>query len=420
MNWLLWAVGLLLLIEPGCASHPPPHALAPRSQPTVILVPGYYGSRLVQVPDRALHWVSALQGLGVGRPLTLPLPELGLEGPHLEPDGILEEVRIVPGLFSIEAYGGMQDALRRAGFRVVSLDYDWRDDLLAGVRRLQTAVAQLRGEGTTALAIVAHSMGGLIAAYYLRYGGQDVDGAVENWEGARHVAVVVMAGVPFRGTMTAFRNMTYGRTVGLNSALLNFQAVASFPATYYLLPKDEGDRLFVPGGPSRTGMIGDPENWRRFRWGLMRGADQLPPEMRLRRFGYTAEWLNRAHRFHRLLHAPLGQHPAGGPKVCVYLSGGGEETLAGGLLVPGATGRLSILFEMGELPSARRQEDSVLFADGDGSVTVSSAALPEAFTQAFSVMPGLYKTDHVGLMNRDDIQRDIIAALRGLERERAL
>jgi hypothetical protein len=152
----------------------------------------------------------------------------------------------------------------------------------------------------------------------------------------------------------------------------------------------------------------------------MRGADQLSPDMRLRRFRYTSERLNRAHRFHRLVHAPLGQHPAGGPKVFVSLSGGGEETLAGGLLVPGATGRASILFDADALPSGHREADPPLFADGDGSVTVSSAALPEAFTQAFSVMPGSYKTDHVGLMNRDDIQRDIIAALRGLERERAL
>jgi hypothetical protein len=79
-------------------------------------------------------------------------------------------------------------------------------------------------------------MGGLIVSYYLRYGDQDLELTVETWEGTTHIEKVVMAGVPFLDSMWSFRNMQYGRMIGLNSSLLNQQAMASFPASYYTLP----------------------------------------------------------------------------------------------------------------------------------------------------------------------------------------
>ena len=114
---------------------------------------------------------------------------------------------------------------------IVPLSYDWRGDLMHAVRKLDETIRHLRTEGTTDIRIVAHSMGGMVAAYYLRYGAQEPDRARETWEGAGQVNRAVLAGVPFEGTMIAFRNSQYGVRIGLNRILLQPTAVSSFPAT---------------------------------------------------------------------------------------------------------------------------------------------------------------------------------------------
>src|SRR5439155_1691717 len=78
------------------------------------------------------------------------------------------------------------------------------------------------------------------------YGVQSPDEAKETWDGASHMDAVVLTGVPFRGSMTIFRNMQYGRHFGLNTTLLDQEAVASFPASYFVLPTAEGDLLLTP------------------------------------------------------------------------------------------------------------------------------------------------------------------------------
>jgi hypothetical protein len=266
------------------------------------------------------------------------------------------------------------------------------------------------------LAIVAHSLGGLIAAYYLRYGTQDLEQAAETWEGAGQVTTLVWLGVPFHGAMTAFRNMTYGRPVGLNTTLLNYAAVASFPSTFYLLPRGDGDRLLLKNGSVHAGLIADPAQWKRFRWGLLRGADVLSKTVRDRRYAYTSAWLERSRQFHRLLHAPVFEEPGGRRPFVMSVTGRGRPTLATGLLVPDATGRASLWFGDGPLPAAAF-ETPRLWTDGDGTVTVDAAAPPAAFVQALPMSRIVYEADHGGLMNDPAIQRDVVDWLRRAGRE---
>jgi pimeloyl-ACP methyl ester carboxylesterase len=174
-------------------------------------------------------------------------------------------------------------------------------DLMDAVRELGTLVDQLRGQGKYPVAIVAHSMGGLIAGYYLRYGVQVLENPVENWEGATKVDAVVMAGVPFLGAMTTFRNMQYGVRVGLSRSLLEQKAVASFPASYYLLPVSNTDVLLTSSGGSLHGRIRDGSNWKEYGWGLLKDARSLPKDVLDRRSAYTDSWLRQAGRFSELL-----------------------------------------------------------------------------------------------------------------------
>ena len=61
--------------------------------------------------------------------------------------------------------------------RYYVLLYDWRKDNIVAVRKLHALIEQIRvdyGDPNLRVDIIAHSNGGLIANYYLRYGPRDV------------------------------------------------------------------------------------------------------------------------------------------------------------------------------------------------------------------------------------------------------
>jgi len=278
---------------------------------------------------------------------------------------------------------------------------------MEAVRRLHDMVAGLESDGVDRIALIAHSMGGLIACYYLRYGTQDMQTAAETWEGARQVATVVLVGVPFGGSMTVFRNMTYGRPIGLNKALLNFEAMASFPGSYYLLPSSGSDVLLTQDGTERQGLISDASNWARYQWGLLREKDDLSSEVDGKRSAYISLWLQQTHRFNELLHAPSTRAP-GATRSLMSIVGRGQSTLARGYLNERATGRSSIRFDDAVPPSRAGNPVISVFADGDGTVTREASILPEANLKQFTVTRNTYEAEHIELLNRDDIQRDIL------------
>ena len=155
---------------------------------------------------------------------------------------MLDCIPVIPGIYAKDVYTAFLGKLRaRLGTRGSSLRihlfaYDWREDYLAAVKQLARLVSELKHQGATSITIIAHSMGGLITSYYLRYESQAPDEAIETWEGASHIDKVVLATVPFKGSMTAFHNMKYGVRFGLNTILVKAQAFATFPAVYEMLP----------------------------------------------------------------------------------------------------------------------------------------------------------------------------------------
>ena len=199
IQWYPAILGLLLCSFSACSASVTPHGpYAEASRSAVIVVAGYYGTKLSRVDNGELLWVTATQAFGGAQSLILPLPDLALDGVALRPSGILDEVRVVPWLYSFEVYRPLLAELGRLHGGHVSiepLNYDWRLDLMDAVRLLSAEIRRLKSQGITHIALVAHSMGGLIVSYYLRYGDQELEQAVETWEGTAHVEKVVMAGV---------------------------------------------------------------------------------------------------------------------------------------------------------------------------------------------------------------------------------
>jgi len=132
--------------------------------------------------------------------------------------------------------------------------YDWRRDLAENACVLADQVARIRAAtGASRIHLVSHSYGGVVARYYLRYGGRDVVrdrdcpvvdkqiAATVNGPGGQVVDRAVLLGAPLHGSVLAFRalledfNLFGFLSVGLRDA------VFTMPLTWELLPRAEPD-----------------------------------------------------------------------------------------------------------------------------------------------------------------------------------
>ena len=416
MRW--YTTALCVLMCSACGTSSTPHSAdSEASRSAVIVVAGFYGTKLARIDNGNLLWVTASQAFGGKQSLTLPLPKLALEGVTLRASGILDEVTVVPWVYSFEFYRPLLDelgALHNGQGSISPLNFDWRLDLMKAVRTLSAEIQRLRSEGITHITLVAHSLGGLIVSYYLRYGDQELETALETWEGTRHVEAVVMGGVPFLGSMWSFRNMQYGRLVGLNSSILDHQALSSFPASYYMLPAREADVLLTPTMQPVRGGIRTPTNWREQGWGLLQKAEPGAAGIVEARDTYTSYWLHRSQQFYDLLHAPLTIPPEQAIPV-LYLYGSGQPTLNRGVWIAETAGQseVNVVFDKDQFEQRLpRLDPGVVYTDGDGSVTAMSSSLPPAYEQALQVTTQRLEKGHLDLMTSREGRRHIAAFLK--------
>ncbi|TBA29347.1 lipase/acyltransferase domain-containing protein [Rhizobium ruizarguesonis] len=221
----------------------------------IVMLPGISGSVL----QRGGRDVWAVSGQAAWRALTSggrSLKDLRLEGG--EPDGIvatrvIADAHIIPGLVKIDGYTSISRMVRST-FEVVGgaatedhaanyieFPYDWRLDNRVNARRLERMVndrlrrwREYSHNPAARVIFVAHSMGGLVARYYLE--------VLEGWKNCR---ALITFGTPYRGSLNALDFLANG----YKSLFVDFtEAMRSFPSVYQLLPIYEalwnGDRYF--------------------------------------------------------------------------------------------------------------------------------------------------------------------------------
>jgi len=220
--------------------------------------------------------------------------------------------------------------------------------------------------------------------------------------------------VPFLGSMWSFRNMQYGRLVGLNSSILDHQALSSFPASYYMLPAREADVLLTPTMQPVRGGIRTPTNWREQGWGLLQKAEPGAAGIVEARDTYTSYWLHRSQQFYDLLHAPLTIPPEQAIPV-LYLYGSGQPTLDRGVWIAETAGQsqVNVVFDKDQFEQRLPDLDpGVVYTDGDGSVTATSSSLPPAYEKALQVTTQRLEKGHLDLMTSREGRRHIAAFLK--------
>jgi triacylglycerol esterase/lipase EstA (alpha/beta hydrolase family) len=138
---------------------------------------------------------------------------------------------------------------RRHEANAFEFGYDWRRSIDENAVRLAEYVRQVtrfvqlqRGNHQPVkFDIVAHSMGGLIARYYLQYGGQLLPAGdampIANWAGSAQVERVVLIGPPNGGALPGLDCLLTG--VPRNPITPSYDAVilATLPAIYQLFPR---------------------------------------------------------------------------------------------------------------------------------------------------------------------------------------
>ncbi len=294
--------------------------------PPVILIPGVLGSRLIDKSKRSEVWPGSTLHLLAGSKLNLALPfdpvTLKPVDDGLEATGLFEEV------LNADFYGAILRTLRQSGGFVAGkpgtradprvrqyyvFAYDWRQDNVTTARRLDDLIEQIRrdyGDPKLRVNVIAHSMGGLITRYYLRYGTVDAlegDGAFPiNMAGAAKVGTVVLLGTPNLGSLNSLESMLLGHRVGLRR--VEPEVLATMPSIYELLPHPLTDWSVDPSGKDLDLDLYDVATWKRMEWSVFDPAVIGRVRARFREPGeaqayitalqaYFARNLERARRF---------------------------------------------------------------------------------------------------------------------------
>jgi pimeloyl-ACP methyl ester carboxylesterase len=358
----------------------------PRVPPAVV-VPGILGSQLLR-PDGTQVWLNLGNALGhhaLSLPFRLPL---SASRDDLVPGGLLGADTVLPRVFGFTEYADLVELLEEVGFQPSIrqglafhiFSYDWRRDLVESARALHETLETLaegRSEDEARFNVIGHSMGGLVARYYLRYGAAEPEGPV-TWAGARRIRNLVLVAAPNAGSVPALDAILNGNRVGLSYTTLAASVIARMPSIYQLLPPAGAPALLDHRGQPLDVDLHDVATWERFGWGPFgahpgrrRGDNrEANPEPESHR-AFLAAALARA----RAVHGALSRPPeAPCPARVVLLGGDCLPTLARALVPEprGAPPR----FE----PATHKEADA-MFEAGDGRVTrasVLAAHLPGA------------------------------------------
>ena len=279
----------------------------------VIVIPGMLGSKLRDSESGQLVWGAFEKSTAdpetpegarlVAIPMKkgVPLSELT---DNVYSDGALDRIKVslfglpielnayVNILSTLGAGGYLDETLASNGlnnidygndhFTCFQFGYDWRLDNVENAKRLNNFIEEKSAyileeykklridKDDVKFDIVAHSMGGLLTRYFLRYGDNDLpeDGSIPEvtWAGAEHVDKVIIIGTPNAGAVGALENLFEGRDFGPFLPKYEPAVIGTMPSLYQQLPRSR-HRAVLDENRNEVDIL-DADLWVENGWGL--------------------------------------------------------------------------------------------------------------------------------------------------------
>lgn len=433
-------LALCLLAAAGCAELRPdlkrvyPHAtLAPRRP--VIIIPGVFGSRLKDERTGEVVWGRfsnlltsrfklALNPLRAEKTDLLDLPidstDLTANRDHLRAYDLFDGVagrafykRIVSTLVQVAGYRFGDITNPQPGEDCFAFYYDWRRDVVENAQMLGAAIARVRaaysagGAQPPKVDLIAHSLGGLIARYYVKYGARDVLGERQpgvDHAGAREVDTVVMIGVPNEGTLDTFESHNKGVRIVRR---LPPEAIFTMPSAYQTLPRVRVGPFIDESGRTLDIDLYEPANWEKYGWSVFAPSRlRRLREESVRAFGRQEgerRYLEHLDQMRTFLAAALAR--AGRLNTALdrrgrsvetvrYFAFGGDctPTLARAMILKQEDGTWRTITRFDDLPRrlATPEIERLMVEPGDGAVTRSSLLATHSGQAAADPQSGLH------------------------------
>ena len=427
----------------------------------VIVIHGLLGAKISDSKGNKVwgHFAPAQMAAGtffqkLAHPMKkgIPLPQLKND---TFPSGLLEqsEVRILGLQFFLDNYDILVTSLKDAGYvpepkqlypdkhfpSLFVFYYDWRRDISENAAALDRFIKEkkemLRRQyramyGTDRnyniqFDLVGHSMGGLVARYYLRYGGKILPDQLQklpepDWSGAEHVDKLIIVGTPNAGYADTLLELQNGLRLISGSPAYPPALIGTFLSYYDMLPAPETG-LVREKGTGKAIDLFDINTWIKYKWGLLDPSQdvwlaRLMPDIKTKEerreiaLDHLKKALMKAKMFREALTYPSDQLP--GDVSLWLIAGNSVETNAS--LEVDKKGRITVSEK----------------AAGDGKITFASSCqdaraggiwYPHMVTpikwKAIYPVPG----GHMGIMNSrffDFILRHILLDIRNPEPEK--
>lgn len=424
MRTRLVLLGLFwLLIATGCGRGPRPDLEAlygvtrgAPDQPPVILVHGILGSRL-KAPDAEREvWIGPLSKLLFSDYADLAL---AIDPETLEPRSPPEiPFAITDQAVGTDFYGRIIETLAGPGGYVAGTPgeraddgqrryyvflYDWRLDNVVNARRLDAFVRQIRADHrdpSLRVDMVAHSMGGLLTRYFLRYGTEDVldDNRLQpNLHGRDLVRRVILLGTPNLGSVTSVQAFIEGVPVGFGT--IPTEVLVTMPSSYQLFPHPiAGNWLATTAGDYLDRDVFETRIWRAFEWSIFDpevraritwdAGDEAAGRERLALLErYFEKHIERGRRFVWSLTVELDETPWE-----LVVLGGDCNLTPKTLVVEEIDGESVVRLRPQEIdrPASGVDYDALMLEPGDGTVTKSSLLARNALDPAVPRHPYIF------------------------------
>lgn len=288
-------------------------------QPPLIVIPGAFGSRLLDTRIGSEIWPKSARKLMFSSYKGL---EVDIDAATLDPVstdvqpylvfrkglgrdfyGQILETLEGPGGYQRRQPGDAVDPQQQRNYYVYL--YDWRLDNVAAVAGLHELIERIRvayQDPKLQVDILAHSNGGMLARYYARYGATDyldTGDATPTYAGAAAIRRLLLVGTPNLGSMQPVLSHVRGEEIGLRK--IPAEVVATTSGAPQLMPHPAIPWLVDNKGDVINRDVFDLETWRDFQWSIF---DPHVRERTIRRKGGGAA----GERYMEVLEAYLGKH----------------------------------------------------------------------------------------------------------------